>query len=279
MARLNTLDLHFLGDDRAIAAYLVDTADGPALFDCGPASTVDRLVEAIGEQGLELTDVRHLLLSHIHLDHSGAAGDLVRAHPGLTVWVSGIGAPHLIDPSRLESSARRLFGEAFDRLWGSSTPVPEANIRLAEGDVVGWEAFPTPGHASHHVCYFRDGVLLAGDACGVRIPPSSYVQPVSPPPDIDLEAWRSSIDAIEERDPRQLALIHFGLFADPADHLRRLRSELEVWSERVQHGMSEEEFVAAILDDAGPDAKRYSSVFTFGMSYAGLRRYWEKRAA
>ena len=279
MARLTTLDLHFLGDERAIAAYLVETADGLALFDCGPASTVDRLVEAIGEHGLELTDVRHLLVSHIHLDHSGAAGALVRRHPGLTVWVSEIGAPHLVDPSRLESSARRLFGDAFDQLWGASTPVPEANIRPATGDVAGWEAFPTPGHASHHVCYFRDGVLLAGDACGVRIPPSTYVQPVSPPPDIDLEGWRDSIDEIERRGPDELALIHFGLVTDPADHLRRLRAELEVWSERVHGGMSEDEFVAAILEDAGPDAKRYSSVFTFGMSYAGLRRYWEKRAA
>jgi glyoxylase-like metal-dependent hydrolase (beta-lactamase superfamily II) len=279
MARLNTLDLHFLGEDRAIAAYLVETDDGIALFDCGPASTVERLVEAIGEHGLALTDVRHLLLSHIHLDHSGAAGDLVRAHPGLTVWVSEIGAPHLVDPSRLESSARRLFGEAFDRLWGSSTPVPGSNIRIAAGDAAGWEAFPTPGHASHHVCYFRDGTLLAGDACGVRIPPSAYVQPVSPPPDIDLEAWRASIDAIEQRDPDELALIHFGVVTDAADHLRRLRDELEVWSERVHGGMTEDEFVAAILEDAGPDAKRYSSVFTFAMSYAGLRRYWEKRAA
>jgi glyoxylase-like metal-dependent hydrolase (beta-lactamase superfamily II) len=274
-----TLDLHFLGDERAIAAYVVETADGLALFDCGPATTTDRLLAALGEQGLELTDIRHLLLSHIHLDHAGAAGALVREHPGLTVWVSEVGAPHLVDPSRLESSARRLFGDAFDTLWGSMTPVPGQNIRLAAGDAAGWEAFPTPGHASHHVSYSRDGVLLAGDACGVRIPPSDYVQPVSPPPDIDLEAWRRSLDEIERREPNALALIHFGIVTDPAVHLERLRSELDTWSERVRSGMSEEEFVAAIFDDVGPDAKRYSSVFTFAMSHQGLARYWAKAAA
>ena len=116
------------------------------------------------------SDIRHLLLSHIHLDHAGAAGPIVRDHPHLTVWVSEIGAPHLVDPSRLERSARRLYGELFDPLWGELAPVPEANVRIADGDVLGWEAFPTQGHASHHVSYLRDGTLLAGDAAGVRMP-------------------------------------------------------------------------------------------------------------
>jgi glyoxylase-like metal-dependent hydrolase (beta-lactamase superfamily II) len=278
MAPLIPLDLRVLGQERAIAAYVVETDDGLALFDCGPATTVEQLLAALGEHGLELGDLRHLLLSHIHLDHAGAAGALVAENPALTVWVSELGAPHLVDPSRLESSARRLFGASFDGLWGSLTPVPERNIRLAAGDAAGWDAFPTPGHASHHVAYLRDGVLLAGDACGVRIVPSEYVQPVSPPPDIDLEAWRRSLDEIERRAPRELALIHFGVVDDPEAHLARLRTELETWSERVRAGMSEEEFVAAIVADAGADAARYSSVFTFAMSYLGLKRYWDKRA-
>jgi glyoxylase-like metal-dependent hydrolase (beta-lactamase superfamily II) len=275
---LIALDLRFLGEERQIAAYLVETTDGPALFDCGPATTVPRLHEALAEQGLELGDVRHLLLSHIHLDHAGAAGALVREHPGLTVWVSEIGAPHLIDPSRLESSSRRLFGDAFDTLWGAPTPLPSGNVRPASGDVVGWEAFATPGHASHHVAYFRDGTLLAGDAAGVRFPPSSYVQPVSPPPDVDLEAWRRSIDEIARHSPERLALIHFGVFDDVPQHLDRLRSELERWSERVRGGMSEEEFVAVVSADAGREADRYSTVFDFTTSYQGLRRYWDKRS-
>ncbi len=279
MDSLHVLDLLFLGEECEIGAYLLETADGPALFDCGPATTLEHLRACLGEYGLGVRDLRHLLLSHIHLDHAGAAGALVRENPELTVWVSAIGAPHLVDPTRLEASARRLFGHAFDALWGPLTPVPEHNVRLAEGDVLGWEAFPTPGHASHHVSYFRDGTLLAGDACGVRIPPSDYVQPVSPPPDIDLEAWRNSIDEIERRAPERLALIHFDVATDVREHLERLRTELELWAGRVRDGMTEDEFVAAVTADVGDDAERYSAVFTFAMSWQGLRRYWDKKLA
>jgi glyoxylase-like metal-dependent hydrolase (beta-lactamase superfamily II) len=276
---LHVLDLFFLGEEREIGAYLVETADGPALFDCGPATTLERLHAALGEHGVAVADLRHLLLSHIHLDHAGAAGALVRENPELTVWVSPIGAPHLVDPARLEASARRLFGDAFDALWGTLTPMPAHNVRVAEGDVVGWKAFPTPGHASHHVSYLRDRTLLAGDACGVRIPPSDYVQPVSPPPDIDLEAWHRSIDEIERRAPDRLALIHFDVVTDVPGHLARLRTELDDWAERVRSGMTEDEFVASVTADAGEDADRYSAVFTFAMSYQGLRRYWDKKLA
>ena len=190
---LQLLDLQFGGHTRAVGVYLLETPEGPALFDCGPASTLPTLEAELALRNLELTDLRHLLLSHIHLDHAGAAGTIVQRHPGLTVWVSEVGAPHLADPSRLERSARRLYGELFDPLWGELRPVPKGNLRIATGDVLGWEAFPTVGHASHHVSYFREGVLLAGDACGVRIPPSGYVVPVSPPPDIDVEAWHATV--------------------------------------------------------------------------------------
>src|SRR5262249_26469918 len=154
---LRVIDLGFGGAPHTIGVYLVETDDGLALFDCGPASTLPALDEGLAGHGLALTDVRHLLPSHIHLDHPGAAGSLRRRHPGLTVWVSEIGRPHLVDPSRLERSARRLYGDLFDPLWGELLPVPEASTRIASGDVLGWEAFPTQGHASHHVSYFRDG--------------------------------------------------------------------------------------------------------------------------
>jgi glyoxylase-like metal-dependent hydrolase (beta-lactamase superfamily II) len=275
MDSLHAIDLHFLGEEHEIASYVIETDDGPALFDCGPTTTIAHLHAGLAELGLELTDVRHLLLSHIHLDHAGATGTLVREHPGLTVWVSPIGAPHLADPSRLEASARRLFPN-FDELWGAVVPVPEQNIRIAEGNVVGWDSFPTPGHASHHVSYMRAGTLLAGDACGVRILPSDYVQPVSPPPDIDLEAWHRSIDEVERRAPERLALIHFGVVEDIGGHLGLLRDALDLWAERVRSGMTEEEFVAAVSADAGADADRYAAVFTFAMSYQGLKRYWAK---
>src|SRR3954470_9602752 len=196
MDPLRIIDLEFGGRPQAIGVYVVETDDGLALFDCGPTSTLESLERGLAEHALELTDIRHLLLSHIHLDHAGAAGTIVRRHPDLTVWVSPVGAPHLVDPSRLERSARRLYGDLFDPLWGELAPVPEANIRLAEADVLGWETFPTLGHASHHVSYLRDGTLLAGDAAGVRMPGASYVLPVSPPPDVDVEAWHATTDTI-----------------------------------------------------------------------------------
>lgn len=279
MTSLQPLDLEFLGVRRSIGAYVVDTADGLALFDCGPATTAARLRDALAEQGLGLADIRHLLLSHIHFDHAGAAGVLVREHPHLTVWVSEIGVRHLVDPSRLEASARRLYGPAFDTLWGELAPVPAERIRIADGDVLGWEAFPAPGHASHHVCYFRDGVLLAGDACGVRPQPSQYVLPVSPPPDIDVEAWHRTIEEIERREPRELALIHFGVAEDAADHLGRLRSELDNWTAFVGNGADEAAFVAFARERAGKDADFYDTVASFAQSWQGLRRYWDKRRA
>jgi len=278
MASFTPIDLHFGSAERAIGVYLVDTADGPALHDCGPASTLPRLREGLDERGLELRDVRHLLLSHIHLDHAGAAGALVREHPELTVWVSEIGAPHLVDPSRLERSARRVYGDLFDVLWGELAPVPERNVRIASGDVLGWETFPTPGHASHHVSYFRDGTLLAGDACGVRIQPASYVLPVSPPPDVDVEGWHATAAEIRRRTPERLAVIHFGVAEDVDAHLDRLETELDRWAARVRDGMDAEEFTAAARADMGDEAAEYDRIAPVVQSWLGLRRYWDKKA-
>src|SRR5262245_3951440 len=226
------MDLHHEGVERVIGVYLVETEDGLALQDCGPSTDIHALKTQLAERGLVLTDVRHLLLSHIHLDHAGAAGTLVREHPGLIVHVSGIGAPHLVDPSRLEASARRLYGDAFDELWGELAPVPEENVRVVEGAVVGLEAFPTPGHASHHVCFLHpDGTLYAGDAAGVRIAPARFVLPPCPPPEVDLEAWETTLDELERRGPSQLATVHFGVFDDVQSHLTRMRETLGRWAE------------------------------------------------
>ena len=274
---LEQLDLGFLGFGNAIGPYVVDTTGGPALFDCGPATTLPRLREGLAGLGIALTDIRHLLLSHIHLDHAGAAGTIVREHPALTVWVSEIGAPHLIDPSRLEASARRLYGEKFDRLWGELAPVPEANVRLAAGEALGWEVFPSPGHASHHVCYFRDGTLLAGDACGVRVQPSPLVLPVSPPPDIDVEAWHATIEEIARRQPERLALIHFGIATDVEYHLGQLASELDRWAGLVRSGLDAGEFATAALPGAGADLALYDAIASLEQSWQGLRRYWIKK--
>jgi glyoxylase-like metal-dependent hydrolase (beta-lactamase superfamily II) len=277
------IDLLHLGRERVIASYLLDTNDGPALFDCGAATTVDALKAGLADRGLALTDVRHLLLSHIHLDHAGAAGVLVREHPGLQVHVSPIGAPHLVDPSRLEKSARRLYGDSFDSLWGELAPVPEQNVHPVDGAVLGLESFPSPGHASHHVCFLDpDGTLYAGDACGVRVLPGRFVLPPTPPPDVDVEGWQTTLDEIERRDPVRLALIHFGVAEDVGRHLAELRLTLLDWAESVEGGASEEEFIdyaLAELSDSGEDVDAYAQAMPFWQSYRGLARWAEKRAA
>jgi len=267
------LDLRHGGAERVIGSYLLDTEDGPAVFDCGPTTCLEALKAGLRSRGLELRDVRHLLLSHIHLDHAGAAGVLVREHPELQVHVSAIGAPHLVDPSRLEASARRLYGDAFDDLWGELAPVPEENVHAVGGRVLGLDCFPTPGHASHHVSYLDDaGTLYAGDAAGVRIQPHSTVLPPTPPPEFDLETWLRTLDEIERRAPARLALVHFGVAEDVERHLVELRRRLEEWV-RLE-GVSEGEFAEIVgknLDES------YERAMPFWQSYAGLKRYWEKR--
>jgi glyoxylase-like metal-dependent hydrolase (beta-lactamase superfamily II) len=275
------LDLLHLGHERVIGCYLLDTEDGPALFDCGPASCFETLVERLSERGLALGDLRHLLLSHIHLDHAGATGVLVREHPGLQVHVSEIGAPHLVDPSKLISSAARLYGDQLEPLWGQIVPVPQENVHVVGSRVVGLECFPSPGHASHHVCYLDvDETLYAGDAAGVRIAPRPFVLPPTPPPDVDVEGWHTTVAEIRRREPQRLALIHFGAFDDVERHLGELERRLDEWAERVATGLSEPEFVAAALADVDPSsADEYATAMPFEQSYAGLRRYVEKRAA
>jgi glyoxylase-like metal-dependent hydrolase (beta-lactamase superfamily II) len=275
------IDLHHLAE-RVIASYLLETDDGPALFDCGPTTSIAALKEGLAERSLALTDIRHLLLSHIHLDHAGAAGVLVREHPHLQVHVSEIGAPHLVDPTRLEASARRLYGDTFDTLWGELAPVPEANVHVVGERVLDLHCFPTPGHASHHVCYLdAGGTLYAGDAAGVRLQPDRGVIPPTPPPEFDLDAWLSTLDEIERRAPARLALIHFGVADDVARHLTELRERLHAWVERMRKGIDEDEFsttARADLNAAESDADAYERAMPFWQSYAGLKRYVEKQA-
>ena len=275
---IEPLDLLHLGRPKVIGCYLVETSDGLALQDCGPATCVPELKKHLAERGLELRDLRHLLLSHIHLDHAGATGTIVREHPELQVHVSDIGAPHLVDPERLERSARRLYGDEFDRLWGELVPVPEANIRTVGDQVLGLECFPTPGHASHHVCYLDDdGTLYAGDAAGVRIQPSRAVLAPTPPPEFDLATWQKTLDEIERRAPERLALIHFGVADDPKPHIADLRARLERWTTWVGDGMSRDDFISAGQEDLGPDRDAYEHAMPLWQSYAGLERYWQKR--
>ncbi len=276
------IDLLHQGAGRTIGAYVIETDDGPALYDCGPATCLPALETGLADRGIELGEIRHLLLSHIHLDHAGAAGSLVRAYPSLRVHVSEVGAPHLRDPSKLEASARRLYGDSFDPLWGELVPVPGENISVVGDHVLGLECFPSPGHAGHHVSMLHeDGTLYAGDSAGVRIAPASFVLAPTPPPDIDLVAWEQTLAETERRGPARLALTHFGVFDDVQDHLAGFRETLHTWAERVGHGMDEATFVAAARADCAasdPDeVEAYDRSAPYWQCYQGLERYWRKR--
>jgi glyoxylase-like metal-dependent hydrolase (beta-lactamase superfamily II) len=278
------IDLLHQGRPNVVASYLVGDGE-PSLVDCGPASCASTLVAGLADAGLELTDVRRLILTHIHLDHAGAAGTLVRRHPGLEVHVSEIGLPHLADPSRLEQSARRLYGDDFDRLWGELVPVPTENLHPLGDRVADLEAFPTPGHAWHHVSFIGpDGACYVGDATGVRVGASSFLAPASPPPEIDLEAWWATLDELERRAPTRFALSHFGFAQDPVEHLALMRERLAAWAERVRSGVTEQEFVEAAEEELRGGTKQgvadsYVWAGSFEQSYAGLKRYWDKKAA
>jgi glyoxylase-like metal-dependent hydrolase (beta-lactamase superfamily II) len=277
------IDLVHLGRPRVIAAWLLARGDEPALVDCGPGSCLPALRDGLAAHGLGVGDLRHLLLTHIHLDHAGAAGALVRENPALTVHVSEIGAPHLVDPSRLERSARRLYGDEFDRLWGELVPVPDHAVRVIGDAVLDLEAFPTPGHASHHISLVTpEGDCYSGDASGVRIVPTRYIAPVSPPPDIDVEAWHRSLDEIAARRPARLLLPHFGAVEDPSEHLARAHERLDEWAEQVGNGISLEEFEssedALLYAEADPaTAQAFRQAGPLWQSHAGLERYWAKK--
>lgn len=200
------IDTNHMGHDRVIGAWL----DRDVLIDPGPASTLEALLDGLGE-----VEPRAILLTHIHLDHAAATGALVRRFPGVRVYVHEIGAPHMIDPSRLWESASRLYGaDRMDALWGEVLPVPEEAITTLSGGerVEGFEVIHAPGHAGHHVVYLdhQDGTAYVGDLAGVRIPPGELTIAPTPPPEIDVEAWFDSLDRLAERCPRRLRLTHFG---------------------------------------------------------------------
>jgi glyoxylase-like metal-dependent hydrolase (beta-lactamase superfamily II) len=276
MSELESIDVVHVGRPNVICCHKV----GGDLVDPGPTASVHTLLEALGDEVPQ-----RLLLTHIHLDHAGATGWLVRRWPHLEVWVSEVGAPHLIDPSKLVSSATRLYGDDMERLWGEIVPVPEGNIRtLAGGEALdGWRVAATPGHASHHVSYLREdeGWAFVGDAAGVRIVPG-YITPPTPPPDVDLDAWQTSLDAIEAWDPTLLALTHFGAWDDVGDHIDKLRGAIVAWGELAK--VTDADGFAAALragsaSAAGADAQRaMAGAVPPTQQWAGLDRYWRKRA-
>jgi glyoxylase-like metal-dependent hydrolase (beta-lactamase superfamily II) len=266
-----------LGRDRVIAAHEVR---GELIVDPGPESSIETLVaELSGEP-------RALLLTHIHLDHAGATGALVQRFPDLKVYVSEVGAPHLLDPSKLLKSATRLYGEEhMARLWGEVVPVPEANvISLAGGETVeGFRVEHVPGHASHHLCWLDidTGDAYVGDMAGVRTPPSEYTIAPTPPPEIDVEAWLDSVDRIEALEPTTLRLTHFGVAEDVAAQLDRVRESLHRHLKLAKQGREAflEHFEAAIDAHEDPEtAIRTRQATPPEQQWLGLERYLRKKA-
>lgn len=298
-AGLDYIDLQFLGHAGIIATAIVHGAAGVALIDPGPSTTIETLRAGLAGMGFGVADVRQLLLTHIHLDHAGAAGLLVEQNPSIEVFVHAQGAPHMADPSRLIASATRLYGADMERLWGDFRPVPRANLRELEGDETiqagGRElrVAYTPGHAVHHVSYFDPASRIAfvGDTAGIRRGGSGFVMPPAPPPDIDLEAWRESEARILAWDPDTLFLTHFGPFHGPRVQFQQLRHNLESWSRIVRRlladpTLTEDGRQAAFVDEAlrelqrsvGPqDAEAYSRAGRLDYSWQGLSRYWRRR--
>ena len=241
---MRTIDVHHLGRERVIASYLLDGC----LVDPGPESSLDTLLE-----GLAGEVPRRILLTHIHLDHAGGTGALVRRWPEVEVWVHERGARHVHDPAKLVASATRLYGDEMDRLWGEIVPVPEQNIKVLSGGEAldGWRVEYTPGHASHHVCFLHEGTGTAftGDTAGVRIPPDGPILAPTPPPDIDLEAWPRSIDTIAAWKPERLAVTHFGAWEDPQEHLIALRYQLDRQVALFRESSGADDYAARIRAD------------------------------
>jgi glyoxylase-like metal-dependent hydrolase (beta-lactamase superfamily II) len=274
---VRVIDVQHLGRPHVIGCWEVDGA----LVDPGPQSSMETLLEA-----LEGERPRAILLTHIHLDHAAATGALVRRWPDLEVYVHERGAPHLIDPSKLLASAERLYGDDMERLWGEIVPVPEENVRALSGgeSVRGMRVAYTPGHASHHVCYFHEdsGTAFTGDVAGVRIPPSDLVVPPTPPPDIEIELWEKSIGIVEDWKPEKLALTHFGVVENPAEHLVELRERLREEA-NLARDLSEEDYekhhrerIAASLDPE--PASELMQAVPPEYQWRGLDRYWRKKA-
>ena len=274
---MRLIDLHHLGHARVIGCWQLDDV----LIDPGPSSGLERLLEALAG-----SQPRALLLTHIHLDHAGSAGTLAERWPELEVYVHERGARHMLDPSRLLESARRLYGENMDRWWGEMLPVPERNLRVLSGDerIIedAFEVAYTPGHASHHVSYLHRDTAFVGDVGGVRITEDSLTIAPTPPPDIDVEAWVESIERIRAWQPRRLAITHFGAYEDVEQQLDAVARGLHEHA-KLARELDRDAFIGAVEEEiaggAEPDARESTIMAApVDLLYAGLERYWRKRA-
>ena len=291
------VDLEHLGYPRRIGCGVLEGNNGVALVDPGPTTTLPQLEKGLESRGQTIDDIEALLLTHIHLDHAGASGVLVRRNPKIQVYVHEKGAGHLAEPEKLIRSATRLYGENMERFWGEFAPVPRGNMKVLTGNESVYagsrqlDVVYTPGHAVHHVAYFdqKTGVGFVGDAAGEREYNNSFVMPATPPPDISLDHLEESLQKIEERKPERLFLTHFGPSDNWAPHLAQYRERLAEWSQTVraavekgETGGEREAFVKRVADEMRPSLTKesvghYLEVGSLTLCWLGLERYWRKR--
>ncbi|MGF1471965.1 MAG: MBL fold metallo-hydrolase [Rubrobacteraceae bacterium] len=293
--KVETIDLNFLGTEQVIASFLLLGNESAALVETGPTTCLDRLIGGIEERGVSPEDVSQVFLTHVHLDHAGASGNLAEILPNATFYVHEIGHPHMLDPSKLLKSATRIYGDRMEELWGEVLPVPEDRLEiLGDGDEAEaadgvLTAHDTPGHAYHHLAYLEpeSGSLFAGDVAGVRLPGQSYVRPPTPPPEIDVEAWMRSIEAVRRISPGILCPTHYGSYEDVGRHLGELEQRLQDWllfvQERMDEGEEREQIAhelkvkgddEMIAEGAGPEeSEHYDLAGNYEMLVDGLMRY------
>jgi glyoxylase-like metal-dependent hydrolase (beta-lactamase superfamily II) len=294
------VDVEYQKRPSVIAATVLYTAQGVAILDPGPSASLTTLLDKLARAGIQPADIRSVLLTHIHLDHAGSTGTLVRKNPKIRVVVHQRGAPHLADPTKLLNSAARLYGDNLHSLWGEVLAVPESNLqvvaggeRLQLGDLA-LEVSYTPGHASHHVSYFdpQEGIAFVGDAAGIRISGRPFIFAPTPPPDIDLELWEETLRRLQSWQAKLLVLTHFGATTDTAEHLELFRERLHSWSEEVRRSLAESgsdaekaaRFAKRVLEQlrgaaAAVEIERYSVSAAPELCWYGLARYWRKKEA
>src|SRR5215470_6787023 len=294
------LDTNWMGRPKSIACVLVQSDGINALIDPGPTSTLETVRAGLREHGLRVQDLHAILLTHIHLDHAGAVGSLIKENPKLDVFVHEFGAKHMADPAKLLASAARLYGGEMDRMYGAFLPVPQDNLQpLAGGETVtvGAQRFSvlyTPGHASHHLTFWDslDKTAFVGDVGGITVEGDTFIMPATPPPDIYLDLWNKSLEAIEALKPERIFLTHFGYQRNPIAHMERYRKKLADWAALAKNlldsGKSEEEagkeFVEAVAAETRDAVTNTSEadhyIFNGGLylSWLGLLRYTKKQA-
>jgi glyoxylase-like metal-dependent hydrolase (beta-lactamase superfamily II) len=295
MEKIKIIDLHFQKTKDAIACFLVETSEGPILIETGPASTFDQLSRGVSKSGYSMEDIHHVLLTHIHFDHAGAAWKLAEA--GAKIYVHPFGAPHLASPEKLWNSASQIYGDDMDRLWGKMKPIPNNQlIEVEDGQELEFgntkvKAIHTPGHAVHHIAWKLGEIIFTGDVAGVKID-GGPVMPPCPPPDIHLEAWKKSLALIKSEKPKELYLTHFGVIDAVDFHLDSLSYMLDDWAEWIkpyyEKNVDQTEVVPLFMEYSNSQFMKegcstelihtYEYANPSWMSVAGLYRYWKLKA-